>query len=129
MADVIPAFVRLEELERRGDKRQHLIERSWSRRPEERFQFGERLFDGIEVRTVRRQKSDLGADRFDGVRTSGCLCTARLSSTTTSPGCNVGTRTCSTYARKLTASIGPSKTAGALTPSTRNAAITVWVSQ
>ena len=29
-------------------------------------------------------------------RTSGCLCTARLSSTTTSPGRNVGTRTCST---------------------------------
>ena len=36
------------------------------RAPEERFQFGERLFDRIEVRTVRRQKSDLRADRFDG---------------------------------------------------------------
>jgi len=66
MADVIPAFVRLEELERRGDKRQHLIERSWSRRPEERFQFGECLFDRIEIWTVRRQKADVRADRFDG---------------------------------------------------------------
>jgi hypothetical protein len=29
--DVIPAFVRREELERRGDEGQYLIERSWSR--------------------------------------------------------------------------------------------------
>jgi DNA-binding winged helix-turn-helix (wHTH) protein len=37
VSDVIPAFVRREELERRGDKGQHLIERSWSRGAEERF--------------------------------------------------------------------------------------------
>jgi hypothetical protein len=36
--DVIPAFVQREELERRGDEGQYLIERSWSRGAEERFQ-------------------------------------------------------------------------------------------
>ena len=66
MADVIPAFVRREELERRGDKRQDLIKRAWSRGAEERFQFGECLFDRIEIGTVRRQKAEVRADRFDG---------------------------------------------------------------
>ena len=66
MPDVIPAFVWREELERRGDQRQYLIERSWSRGTQERFQFGECLFDRIEIRTVRRQKADVRTDRFDG---------------------------------------------------------------
>jgi hypothetical protein len=48
---------------------------------------------------------------------------------TTSPGRSVGIRTCSTYARKLGLSIGPSKTAGALIPSNRSAAMTVCVCQ
>jgi len=64
--DVIPALFRREEHERRGDERQHMIERSWSRGPEERFQFGEGLLDRIEVGTVRWQKADLRADSFDG---------------------------------------------------------------
>ena len=110
MPDVVSALLRREEIERDGDERQHVIKRSWSRGPEERFQFGERLFDRIEVPTVGRQTSGPRADRFDG-------------------RADVGTRTCSTYGRKLTASMGPSKTAGALTRSTRKAAITVWVSQ
>jgi hypothetical protein len=63
--DVIPAFVRREEFERRGDKGHYLIERSWSRGAEERFQFGKGLFDRIEVRTVRRQKPDVRPGRFN----------------------------------------------------------------
>jgi hypothetical protein len=51
------------------------------------------------------------------VCTSGCLWTARLSRTTTSPGRSVGTNTCSTYARNVGLSMGPSNTAGALRPS------------
>ena len=62
-------------------------------------------------------------------RTAGCLWTARLSSTTMSPGRSVGTRTCSTYAWKLGLSMGPSNTAGALTPSSRRAAMTVCACQ
>jgi hypothetical protein len=59
----------------------------------------------------------------------GLLVRGELSSTTTSPGCSVGTSTCSTYARKLGLSIGPSKTAGAVRPSRRSAAMTVCVCQ
>ena len=66
MPDVVPTLLRREEHERRSDKRQHVIERSWSRGTEERFKFGERLFDRIEVGTVWRQKAELRADRFDG---------------------------------------------------------------
>jgi hypothetical protein len=52
-------------------------------------------------------------------RTSNYLCTVRLSRTTTWPGRNDGTRICSTYARKLALSIGPSNTADAPIPSGR----------
>lgn len=58
MADGIPALLRREEVERRRDERHYLVERAGARGPEECFQFGERLFDGIEVGTVRRQKTD-----------------------------------------------------------------------
>jgi len=64
--DVIPALVRREEVECCGDEREDLIEAAGPRRPEERFQFGERLFDRIEIGTVGRKKADLGADGFDG---------------------------------------------------------------
>jgi hypothetical protein len=54
-----------DEVDCRGDERHHLVEGAWSRSPKERFQFRKRLFDGIEVRTVRWQKQDLRADGFD----------------------------------------------------------------
>ena len=126
MADVIRAFGGREELERDGHERGDLVEGARSGRAQERFQFGERQFDRIEVGTVGRQEPELRADGFNRARTSGCLCTARLSRTTTSPGAegrhqdlfDVG-------ARNSTLSIGPSKTAGAVRPSSRSAAITV----
>ena len=62
-------------------------------------------------------------------RTAGLRCTDRLSNTTTSPGRSVGASTCSMEARKLTPSIGPSKTAGAVRPVTRSAASKVVVCQ
>ena len=65
MPDVIPTFLRREEFERGGDKCEYLIERSWSRGPEEGFKFGECLFDRIEVGAVGWQKSDQRADRLD----------------------------------------------------------------
>lgn len=66
MSDAVPALLRREEHECSRDERQHVIERSWSRGPEERLEFGERLFDRIEVWTVGRQKADVRADGFDG---------------------------------------------------------------
>jgi hypothetical protein len=71
MADIICALRGREELERLANEPGDTIEGSGSRRPEKRLEFGERLFDRIEVGTVRRQKSDVGADGFNrgaGVR-------------------------------------------------------------
>lgn len=50
-------------------------------------------------------------------RTAWLLWLPRLSNITMSPGLRVGTRYCSTHARKLTPLIGPSKTNGAQSPS------------
>jgi hypothetical protein len=73
MPDVVPAFLRREEHERSGDERQYLIKRSWSRGPKERLQFGEGLFDGVEVGTAGRQKSVCAPTASMAVRTSGCI--------------------------------------------------------
>ena len=42
-----------------------LIEAAWTRRAHERFQFGEREFDRIEVRTIRRKKPNERPDLLD----------------------------------------------------------------
>ena len=65
MPDIIPALIRREEFERRSHEGDDVIEGAWSRGPEKRFQFGECLFDRIEIGTVGREKADLRADRFD----------------------------------------------------------------
>ena len=61
MPDVIPTFGRREEGEGRGDEGGDLIKGAGPRRAQERFQFGERLFDGIEIGTVGRQASEVRA--------------------------------------------------------------------
>ena len=66
MADVVPTFGGREEPKRRRDERVDVIEGTRARSAEERFQFGERLFDRIEVRTVRRQEAERRADTFNG---------------------------------------------------------------
>jgi len=71
MPDVIPALVGREEIERERDKRQHVVEAPWSRRAEEGLQLGKRLFDRIEIWTVRRQKPDRRPDGFDGAADLG----------------------------------------------------------
>ena len=65
MSHVIAAFVGREEAERDRDERVDLIEASRPGRPEEGFQFGEGLFDRVEVGTVRGQKPEVRADAFD----------------------------------------------------------------
>jgi hypothetical protein len=66
VSDVIPTLGRREERERGSGERRDVVEGARSRGPQERFQFGEGHLDRIEVGTVGRQKSDLGARGFDG---------------------------------------------------------------
>ena len=65
MSHAISAFVGREEAERDRDEGVDLIEAARPGRPEEGLQFGEGLFDRVEVRTVRREKPELRADAFD----------------------------------------------------------------
>jgi len=59
------AFVGREELERDRDEAADLLEVAWTGGTQERFQFGERQLDRIEVRTVRREESNEGAHVLD----------------------------------------------------------------
>ena len=59
------ALVGREELERDCDEAADLIEVARTGSAQERFQFGERKLDRIEVRTVRREKSNEGAHVLD----------------------------------------------------------------
>lgn len=61
MSDVIATFGGREERECGRNERRDVIERTWSCGAEKCFQFGKRLLDGIEVRTIRRQKAERGA--------------------------------------------------------------------
>jgi hypothetical protein len=55
--DVVCALVRGEESQGCGHQLADMVERAWPERAEERFQFGERQFDRIEVGTVGWKKS------------------------------------------------------------------------
>jgi hypothetical protein len=61
VADEVPAFGRREEVQRGADQRADVIEGAWARRAEERLEFGEGEFDGVEVGTVGREKAEVGA--------------------------------------------------------------------
>jgi len=64
--DEISAFGGSEEAERDGDQVADVVKGPGPSRPKERFQFGEGEFDRIEVGAVRREKTEMGADGFDG---------------------------------------------------------------
>ena len=66
MSHEVATFGRSEEFQCRGDQRTDVVKRARAGRAEERFQFGEREFDRIEVGAVGREKPELGADGFDG---------------------------------------------------------------
>ena len=66
VSDVVPTLGRRVEGERSGDEGGDLIEGAWSRGSQEGVQFGERELDRVEVGTIGREKSELGAGRFDG---------------------------------------------------------------
>lgn len=66
MPDVVPAFLWREERECGGDEGDHVVKRARTCGAQQRFQFGERLLDRIEVRTVRWQEAQLCARTFNG---------------------------------------------------------------
>jgi len=73
VSHVIAAFVGREEPQRDRDEGVDLIEAPRPGRPEESFQFGEGLFDRVEVGTVRRQKPELRTDAVDRGADRGLL--------------------------------------------------------
>jgi hypothetical protein len=65
VSNVVPTFGRREERERSSDERGDVFKRARARGAEERFQFGEREFDRIEIGTVGRQESQVRAGALD----------------------------------------------------------------
>ena len=95
MPDVVGALGGVEEADGGGDQLADVIEAAGARRAQEGFQLREGLFDRVEVGAIGRKKADGGPGPRDGganLRLFG----SKLSSTTTSPGRNVGASTCST---------------------------------
>ena len=66
MPGVVRAFVWREEGDRRGDEPAHVLEGARPRGAKERFQFREREFDRIEIRTVGREEAQVCARLLDG---------------------------------------------------------------
>jgi len=73
MPDVVCAFIRPEEREGRRHQIADVVEGAWPRGAEERFQFGERHFDRIEVGTIGRKKAQLRARLLNGRAHLGLL--------------------------------------------------------
>ena len=65
MADVIAAFDRGVEAERGGDELADVVKGARTRSAHERFQFGKREFDRIEVRTVGWEKAQRSPGSFN----------------------------------------------------------------
>ncbi len=66
MPDEIPAFLRRTQVQRDREELDDLVEAAGACGAEERFQFGERELDRIEIGTVRRQKLQACAALFHG---------------------------------------------------------------
>jgi hypothetical protein len=64
--EVVLAFGGCEGLERIGDSIPEIIDGSGGGFSQERFQFGEGLLDGVEVRRIGREVDEPRADGLDG---------------------------------------------------------------
>ena len=73
MPDVVRAFIGSKQRERCRHQLADLVERARPRGAEERLQFGERHFDGIEVGTVGRKKAEMRPGLLDGRSHLGLL--------------------------------------------------------
>ena len=129
MSDIVLTFGRREERQRDGDELADLIEGARSDGTEERFQFREDLFDGIEIRAVGRQKPEACADPFDRGADVRLFVHGEVIEDDHITGPQRRHQHLLDVGPKARVSIGPSKTAGAVIASGRRAAMTVCVCQ
>ena len=94
VSKIIAAFLGAEVRQTGAEERPEGLGGSTAGGAHEGFELREAEFNGIEVRTVGRQRAERGADRSIAWRTPATLCALRLSAMTMSPGCRVGTRIC-----------------------------------
>ncbi len=71
VADIVSALRRGDGRQGRSDRRPQVGHRAGRQGSQVRFEFGKDLFNGIEVRTVRRQIEELGADGFNRLADPG----------------------------------------------------------
>jgi hypothetical protein len=90
-----------------------IIDGPGPRGAEEGLQVGERRFDWIEVGAVRRQEAEQRARLLDCEAHRRLFVGGQIVEYDVIAGRNVGTSTCSTWARNVSVLIGPSNTAGA----------------
>ena len=81
-----------------------------------RLELGEGIFDRIEVGTVGRQITELGAAGFNSLSDAGHLVGGQIVHDDDVAWRKVGANICSTQARKHSPSIGPSRSIGATKP-------------
>src|SRR5262249_40888606 len=73
MSDVVRAFSRQEQRECGAHQVADLVKRAGAGSAQERFQFGERQFNRIEIWTVGWEKAQLGSRLLDGEANFGLL--------------------------------------------------------
>jgi hypothetical protein len=71
VCEVVPALLRTDFCERVGDRRNECIDRSGGGLSQQSFEFGEELFDRIEVGAIGRQVAQLCTGGFDGFADAG----------------------------------------------------------
>ena len=96
MGEVTTAFLRFEAVQQRPDLSPRRLNGTFGRVAEQGFEFGEDLFNRVEIGGVEREEAERGPTRSMAARTAGLLWLLRLSRMTISPGVSVGSRHCST---------------------------------
>ena len=135
MSNVVCAFGLTELVEQRSDAVPGGCDGSFVGFSEQGFQFGDDLLDWVQVRAVRWQEQQMCAGCANGPSHGQPFVAAQIVEHDDVAGPqswhqdSVGTRNCTTQARKTAPLIGPSMTQGAVMPSARNAARKVMVTQ
>ena len=130
MPDIGRAFGGRKEAERCGHAASPPDRSSGTRRAEKRLQFRKGQFDGIEIRTIRREEAELRAGLFDRRAHRRMFMDGQIVEDDDVTGAQRGHQDLIDIGLKADGpSIGPSNTAVAPRRSRRRPAITVWVSQ
>ena len=78
MGEVVAAFLRFEGVEQRPDPPPGRLNGAFGRVAEQGFEFGEDLFNRVEVGGVRRQEAQRGPHPLDGRPHGGTLMAAQI---------------------------------------------------